>query len=131
MPGESYCRSTHGGAFLKTTRYDVVFEGGVLPGFTAQAAREKLADISFIGPLKASGIYFDGSPMVLYSSISKPMALTASSKLKGAGLDCWIIKHSDSPVTTTSGRPARLSNYAIILMLILIAISSVALIIID
>jgi hypothetical protein len=105
-----------------STRYEVVFEGGLLSGFTSQAAREGIAKANLMSPLKAAGINFDGSPVVLYSSTSKTMAFTALRKFKGAGLDCWVRKKTEAPIAARAVRQSGLMSYAIIMLLVFLSI---------
>jgi len=106
----------------KPCKYEVVFDGEVLPGFTAQTARENMAKSFLLSPLMAASVKFDGSTIVLYMSNSKRMAFEAHRKFLDTGLNCRVRKRDGKPAVLHTGVFGTILNYALIMFAILLAL---------
>jgi len=100
-------------------RYEIVFEGRLMPGFTAQSARENLTRTSILNPVTASCITFDGAQCVLYSNSSKRKAFSTFQKFQSAGLDCKVRKRTERPPLPADSRFSGMLKYFLLALLIL------------
>ena len=121
-PGEATGGSETQMGVSESHRYEVVFYGELLPGFTPESARENLAGTFLISPSAVAGINFEGGSSVIYSSASKVLAASAAGKFARAGLKCRVRKKSEAPSRKDDNRFFRVLDLALLAIIVIFAI---------
>lgn len=103
-------------------KYEVVFNGDMLPGVTPEVALVNVENDMLFGRRGAEDIAFDGSNVVLYRSNSKQLAFEASKRLHKSGLKCKIRRKAFDMPMEISTSSSKMLDYAIIVFFITFAI---------
>ena len=111
-----------GGIAGSINKYEVVFSGEVIEGFTIEDARENVVGTFIFDPISASKINFDGNSSVLYRSSSKHRALDISKSLHKAGLRCKVRRRGEEQPKPGASGNARTVALAIVTTALLFSI---------
>ncbi|MGB5879302.1 MAG: hypothetical protein WBH85_04640, partial [Thermoanaerobaculia bacterium] len=85
---------------MSEQRFQVLFSGQVAEGWTLEQTREQLESLAVLSPSEAQHA-FDGTPVVLKSSLNESQAQRYESALIAAGAVCQLV-----PREVESPRPA-------------------------
>lgn len=82
---------------MSEQRFQVVFSGQVAEGWSLEQTREQLESLAVLSPSEAQNA-FNGTPVVLKSSLNEMQAQRYESALKAAGAVCQLVpRQAESP----------------------------------